>query len=260
MLKFREYGESGPLVIPLHGGPGAPGYLAPLAESLSDSFRVLEPFQRPSGDVPLTVAVHVEDLHELVADLRPSLVGHSWGAMLALAYAAAHPDSAGPIVLIGCGTFDTESRRRLKELLHARTSVEIAALEARIADPDELLRAKGRVWMQASSYDIDPAADDFPEVDARANQETWDDMLKLQREGIYPAAFRAIRSPVLMLHGADDPHPGRMIFESLRQYIPQIEYREWPKCGHYPWLERHAKYEFLKTLRGWLTASALRSR
>jgi hypothetical protein len=36
-------------------------------------------------------------------------------------------------------------------------------------------------------------------------------MIRLQDHGVYPAAFSAIRSPVLMLHGAVDPHPGRMI-------------------------------------------------
>jgi nucleoside-diphosphate-sugar epimerase len=55
----------------------------------------------------------VADLHEVVttcSSSTPALVGHSWGAMLSLAYAAAHPDSAGPIVLICSGTFDLPSR------------------------------------------------------------------------------------------------------------------------------------------------------
>jgi pimeloyl-ACP methyl ester carboxylesterase len=254
MPRVREYGSSGPLVMLLHGGPGAPGYLAPLARSLAERFRVLEPFQRPSGDVPLTVALHVEDLHEFIGARRPALVGHSWGAMLALAYAAAHPESAGPIVLVGCGTFDEASRARFHQLLNERLSADIAAIETRIADPDELLRAKGRLWFEASSYDIDAAASESPEVDARANAETWADMLRIQKEGVYPAAFRAIRSPVLMLHGAAGPHPGRMILESLRPSIPHIEYREWPRCGHYPWLERHARREFVEAMEAWLLA------
>jgi len=41
---MRTYGISGPIVIVLHGGPGAAGYLAPLARGLAESFRVLEPF------------------------------------------------------------------------------------------------------------------------------------------------------------------------------------------------------------------------
>src|SRR5881397_3652262 len=109
-MKVRKYGISGPQVVVLHGGPGAPGYMAPVARGLADSFRVFEPLQRGSGPEPLTVARHVADLHDLLerrcGNARPALVGHSWGAMLALAYAAEHPGRAASLVLIGCGTFD----------------------------------------------------------------------------------------------------------------------------------------------------------
>jgi len=88
--------------------------------------------------------------------------------------------------------------------------------------------------------------------DARAYRETWKDMLCAQDAGTYPAAFTAISSPVLMLHGADDPHPGTMIRDSLVPHIPHLEYREWPRCGHYPWLEREAREEFFRAMTTWL--------
>ena len=88
--------------------------------------------------------------------------------------------------------------------------------------------------------------------DLRAHTETWEDMLRLQESGLYPAAFSAIRSPVLMLHGAYDPHPGRMIQAGLAPYLPQIEYREWERCGHDPWCERYARDEFFAVLSIWL--------
>src|SRR5882672_2712922 len=122
-LHVREYGNSGPRVVLLHGGPGAPGYMAPVARELADSFRVLEPFQRGSGGEPLSVARHVADLRELISlkgGERPLIVGHSWGAMLALAHAAAHPDAAGANVLIGCGTFDQTARVRMAAIREER--------------------------------------------------------------------------------------------------------------------------------------------
>jgi pimeloyl-ACP methyl ester carboxylesterase len=70
---------------------------------------VLEPHQRGSSDRPLTVATHVQDLDDLIRERcgahQPVLVGHSWGAMLALVYAAHHPLTPAALVLIGCGTF-----------------------------------------------------------------------------------------------------------------------------------------------------------
>lgn len=81
--RIRFHGKDGPPVIALHGGPGACGGAARIAQGLSDEFRVLEPWQRISGDTPLSVAVHIADLHELICsrckDEKPALVGESWG-------------------------------------------------------------------------------------------------------------------------------------------------------------------------------------
>lgn len=255
----REYGAPGRTVIVLHGGPGAPGSAAALARGLADEFRVLEPFQRRAGGAPLTVARHVEDLRALVAecgDPRPALVGHSWGAMLALAYAAAHPGTLSSLALVGCGTFDLASRAEFRARLEARMDADfkrrLAALDQAIPDPDARLAAKGALL--GALYDVDPLEADGDSIpaDAQGGEETWQDMLRLQAEGIYPAAFAAIDAPALMLHGDDDPHPGRMIHASLRQWMPQIEYLGWARCGHSPWLERGAREEFFRALKAWL--------
>jgi pimeloyl-ACP methyl ester carboxylesterase len=259
-MQVREYGNSGPSVVVLHGGPGAPGYMAPVARGLADAFCVFEPFQRGSGDEPLTVARHVADLHEWVASCcggaRPALVGHSWGAMLALAYAAAHPGCAAALVLVGCGTFDLAARDRLRAIREERMDDDlrrrIARLPEEFPDPDERLRVIGELTQSLDSYDLVSTEGEMQACDARAHHETWQDMVRLQAEGVYPAAFAAIEAPVLMLHGAVDPHPGRMIRASLEPHLLQLEYVEWERCGHYPWLERAVREEFFAVLRSWL--------
>jgi pimeloyl-ACP methyl ester carboxylesterase len=93
--------------------------MAPVARGLAGSYRVVEPFQRGSGHERLTVARHVADLHEVInfyaGCCRPPLLGASWGAMLALAYAATHPSSTGPVILVGC--FDLAARAELQKPL-----------------------------------------------------------------------------------------------------------------------------------------------
>src|SRR5262245_447847 len=258
MLFVRTYGSSGPPVIVLHGGPGAAGHMAPVANGLADLYRVIEPFQRGSGSERLTVARHVADLHEVISvcakDCRPALLGASWGAMLALAYAAAHPSSTGPLVLVGCGTFDPVARAAMESTIAQRMNDEIRARlkQADHLDPNARLKASVEAEALIYSYDplILPHADD--EVDARAHEETWDDLLSLQTEGVYPAAFAAIKVPVLMVHGTFDPHPGRLTMQMLRPYLPQLEYCELTHCGHYPWLERAAADVFFSLVRDWL--------
>ena len=259
MLHFRTYGRSGPAIILLHGGPGAPGEVAPIGRELADSFRLIEPFQRSSAAEPLTVAGHIADLHDLVmacgADHKPVFIGFSWGAMLALAYAAAHPDSTGPLILVGCGTFDQRSRDQLNRTLADRTTPEVRNAEHRAASlpmDDERLRASAAACMPLYAYA--PVTDELEHehIDARAHEESWRDMLRLQADGTYPAAFTSIKTPVLMLHGDFDPHPGPVIHASLQRYIPQLAYRELAKCGHYPWIERYAAAQFYESIREWL--------
>ncbi len=259
-MRVRTYGTSGSAVVVLHGGPGAPGHMAPVARGLADVFRVLEPFQRCSGDDRLTVARHVADLDELVESecqgVRPGLVGSSWGAMLALAYAADHPDRAGPLVLIGCGTFDRAARARMRATLDERMEKPLRRrlqhLTEEFPDPDKRLRAMADLILPLYSHDLVTKDQEIEFCDARAQHETWADMVRLQDQGVYPAAFAAIDAPVLMLHGAVDPHPGRAIQAGLKPHLPQLEYREWPQCGHYPWLEKAVRDEFFTVLRGWL--------
>ena len=261
-LLVKEYGSGLDTVIALHGGPGAAGGIAPLARELGKRWHVLEPFQRSSGGRPLTVAKHIEDLDVLVRARRghdhPVLVGHSWGAMLALAYAAEHPTVPAALVLIGCGTFSRGARAAFEAQLEARLApadrVRLARIRHTEASADRRLAAIGRLMTQVHGHDGVVAEEDAAEADALAHEETWADMLRPHRDGGFPAAFSAIRVPVLMIHGEADLHPGVVISEHLRSRIPHLEYRELPGCGSTPWLERQATQAFFDALQPWMKA------
>lgn len=128
---------------------------------------------------------------------------------------------------------------------------QLEAVARDFTEADARLRKIAEVSLPLDMFDpISPVV--LPECDARAHEETWNDMVRLQEEGTYPAAFAAIECPVLMLHGAMDPHPGTMIRDSLARHITQLEYHEWQNCGHYPWLERAVGDEFYAVLEAWL--------
>ena len=262
-MKLRTYGDAGPIVIVLHGGPAAAGEAAPIARGLSDQFRTFEPFQTGSGDAPLTISRHVEDLHELIQSIRsvrrPAIVGESWGAMLALAYASVYPEAMAALVLIGCGTFDKSARARMTETIEARKTGQLQAKFESLKDayPNETERLLAEHKLTELIYEFDPMEESGPAeptgpFDLRAHTETWNDMLRLQENGTYPGAFSSIRSPALMIHGEYDPHPGRIIYEGLRPYVAQLEYYELRNCGHSPWKEKQAKDEFFSLLLTWL--------
>jgi pimeloyl-ACP methyl ester carboxylesterase len=176
--------------------------------------------------------------------------------MLALAYAAAHPGCVASLVLIGCGSFDPASRERMRAICDERTDPalrqRLERVPQEVSDPDDRLRVRADLLLRPYSHDLVVSHLEAEVCDACAHRETWEDMMRLQREGVYPAAFAAIKAPVLMLHGAVDPHPGPMIRASLMPFLPQLEYQEWAPCGHYPWLEKAVREEFVATLRTWL--------
>ena len=89
-------------------------------------------------------------------------------------------------------------------------------------------------------------------MDAVGHVETWNDVLRLQKDGIEPGIFSRIRIPVLMVHGDTDTHPGARTAALLKAYMPQLEYVEIGHCGHEPWRERHGRGPFFDILCRWI--------
>ncbi len=80
MDNLRFYGSPPFRVAVLHGGPGAPGEMAPVAQELAHERGVLEPLQTAE-----TVDGQVEELRAVLethANLPVTLIGWSWGAWL----------------------------------------------------------------------------------------------------------------------------------------------------------------------------------
>ena len=261
-VEVRMYaGRAGPVVV-LHGGPGAPGSAAGLAAPLAPEFEVWEPLQRRSGVLELTVDRHVADLRAVAPDAA-TIVGHSWGAMLGLSYAASHPSAVRALALVGCGTYDEASRAeyerryqaRLDDARRARSEeLRIAMANTRTdAERDRMLALRGELAGEVQSVDLLPDAEPtmFP-ADAAGHEQTWQDVLRRQAAGLEPRTFAAITAPVLMIHGDEDPHPGPMIRDALDPHLARLEYVEIARCGHEPWRERHGREPFLSALRAWL--------
>jgi pimeloyl-ACP methyl ester carboxylesterase len=99
---------SGPVVVLVHGQPGAGGDWAALADMLSGDHRVLAP-DRPGWGSDLRgargIAANADVLEELLlaagAESPVTVVGHSLGGGIALELALRHPERVGALVLVG---------------------------------------------------------------------------------------------------------------------------------------------------------------
>ncbi len=100
-LYSREIGRGQPVIV-LHGGPDFDhGYLLPDLDRWADAFRLIYYDQRGRGKSAdqvrpegVTLASDVDDLNQVMQHFRlgsAAVLGHSWGAVLALEYALRHP-------------------------------------------------------------------------------------------------------------------------------------------------------------------------
>jgi proline iminopeptidase len=249
---------TGPPVALLHGGPGLWDYLAPLAALLDDAFTVIRFDQRGCGrsagrDGPFTIAQAVADLDQLRAALgfgQWAVAGHSWGAELALRYAAAHPGrvtAAACIGGVGAGNgyrdpHKAEEARRLGPGRERHAALSAVPAASRTLDEERELC----LLQWATDYSPGPGAagharalwDTRPpgaRINDAANRRLWADRAA---EDLLQAAAR-VTCPVMILHGADDPRPWSAA-DGLLAALPGARRVVLDGAGHAPWAEQPA--------------------
>lgn len=113
-LYLEAYGQGDETLVFIPGLGGTTRYWAPRIRSMHDHYRVilvdlLGFGQSPKPWTRYSVEHHVEALHTRLRGLGPmSLVGHSLGALIAMAYAARHPDQVKNVIALGMPCFGSQ--------------------------------------------------------------------------------------------------------------------------------------------------------
>ncbi|SYZ73429.1 putative hydrolase [Candidatus Zixiibacteriota bacterium] len=255
-IKLRKYGNPPYRTVVLHGGPGAPGYMAPVARELSRLTGVLEPMQTKDS-----VQGQIDELRETILEHglpRVTLIGSSWGAVLGLLFAASNLNMVRKLILIGSAVFDTENSSRIDAIRAGRLDdksrqryFEIKKLLGNVSDRQKLVLFEewGRLCSRADMFD--PVTTDLEviEVQSEINNMVWSDFKAMRdNPGCLRRLFTAVNIPVIVIHGDYDPHPIEGIRPFLESCIKDITFHILPQCGHYPWIERHAFARFYDIL------------
>jgi len=130
----RTYGDRAlaPVIV-IHGGPGGDSkYLEPL-RGLAGRHRLIFYDQRGTGLSPrvdktfLTLESSLDDLHSLVSHYGGhspvKLIGHSWGAMLTIAYLGTHPERVSHAVVVEPGMLNPDAAKEFVRRLKASQSL-----------------------------------------------------------------------------------------------------------------------------------------
>jgi proline iminopeptidase len=249
-----------PPVVLLHGGPGMWDYLEPVARML-EPLTVVHRFDQRGcgGSDPSdrhTVARYVADIEALRRHWRHDtwiVLGHSFGATLAFAYAVAHPGRTAALgYLAGVGVGDWRRAYRTERLrrMTADQQERLAALRARPdRSPAEEVEFRALSWFTDFA---DPVlgwklaladAQEDKAINFEANQmlnaetEQWSvaDML---------AQARRLPMPCWFVHGHGDPRPSSTVAD-LADEIPGAQMHVMAGAGHNLWRERPTELQDL---------------
>lgn len=242
----RTHGEAPFEIAVLHGGPGAFGEFTPLAEELAvQGHGVLEPRQT-AGSVTGQIA-------ELKAQLsdhgRMTVLGWSWGAWLGSLFAAAHPASVSRLVLVGSAPFRNEDSAQIRETRNARlTAAERAEIEDGLTGDPRKFQHAIELMDKADAYELISHEKPGIEFDHEIHRSVWREAAELRQSGELLRRVSQINCPVPAVHGDHDPHPASGVEEPLRSALPDAGLTLLARCGHKPWLERHAREAFYQVL------------
>lgn len=219
---FTRMVGAGPPVVVLHGGPGAHhDYLLPQYDEFARGRSLRYYDQRGGGqspvdrNTPLGWQEHVEDLDALRDRWRIdrlTLLGYSWGGLLALLYAATHPERVGRLALVAPvsmnQTLRDEGERRFQErmadpeLIRAREALQHSDLRVREPDAYRQRAFALSVWgyfkNPARAQDLTPFR-----VTERTRRMVWKSLGSYDLQ----SALGAVRAPSLIVHGRHDPVP-----------------------------------------------------
>jgi proline iminopeptidase len=258
----REIGQGQPIIV-LHGGPDFDHtYFLPELDRLADAFRLIYYDQRGRGrsaknvqPEDVTIESEVEDLERLREYFQlgsVALLGHSWGAVLAMEYATRHAPRVSHLVLMNTLCLQSDYML-LRQDRRARAPDDIAQLKAMAAsdagyqegDPEAVAayyRIHFRAALQRPEHHekiIQRLLASFTQegirkaraIDERLMQETW----RLNEYDLLPR-LRQLHIPTLVIHGEHDFVP-LACAAHVAQSIPGARFTVLKDCGHFSYLE-----------------------
>jgi len=259
-------------LLVLHGGPGAHhDYLLPQMLHLAKRYNVIFYDQRAGGKSKsderehITWKTHVMDLHAIIREFAipsPSIVGYSFGGMLAVLYtleAQKHDSMKSPsrLALIDCAplrmefrkAFEAEFLKRQNGMHIRRLREELAASGLRESDPAEYRQRTFELAVAPYFSDPAKAKNLTPfRVTGRVQTSVWD---SLGSDYDLIGQLEPMGIPTMFIHGRDDPIPVASSIEGSKAMGGELVLLD--DCGHVPYVEQPG--QLFGALDGFLAAT-----
>ena len=256
---YRTFGTGKPLLI-INGGPGmnSDGFQG-LATTLSENFRTIIFDQRGTGksvlkkvdSTTITMELMISDIESLRKQLgfkRWSVLGHSFGGMVASAYATLHPDVIERIVLSSSGGINLGLLDYFRESLNSKLTTSqrdtIEYWAVRMDREDGGYARLQRAKVLAHAYVLDTTyypviAERLTQINPEVNQLMWDNLHQINFD--CRDQLQDVDIPVLIIQGKQDlvrPQTAEDSHKAFRN--SRIVYMD--HCIHYGWLDNPEVY------------------
>jgi len=259
-IGYETFGSLGPAlpVIAVNGGPGlSHAYMLvnDLWTKIAEHRLVVFYDQRGTGaskrlqpGAPQTMAAQIADLDAVRAKLgldKPALVGDSYGGMLAMAYAAAHPEHVGKLILSDSAAPSWNSMVHLLPQTFPDIEEQDEAEQKRLGDTTEAA-ARAGLLNHFKMIFYSPAKRDayltkmgdlgFEPAIGEAVAEATKDL------DLTPSLAGFTGFPTLVLSGRYDMNVAPLTAWRIAHAIPNAKIVFFEESGHLPSYEEPEKY------------------
>lgn len=256
-LYHHSIGDGAPVIV-IHGGPGLGcAYLENHLAGLSNKHQVIFYDQRNSGrsalhndSTQISLASFLKDINVIRKEYghkKISLIGHSWGGLLAMKYALQFPEQTEKLILINSVAANSELNDKANTLLGNKFSTDDKQARAQImrteAFTNQKTEAYDELMMLGFAYQfsnrnlINQLELKLPE-DFAAKSTLLAHLYKDLYQYNFTEDLKKIESPTLLLYGLDDPLTP-FTLNSLAQAIPNNQIEAIEDAGHFPFIEKN---------------------
>ena len=255
-LYYEIYGSGKPILF-LTGGPGNSGeYFIPVAKRVSARYQSILLNQRGTGRSTVTeYSPETINLIEAINDLELlrkhlklnewTVLGHSWGGMLGIAYASKHPEVVSDLILIAPGgmTMDFEEFEQI--IMGRLTEEDMETInywqdpERSASDPHgamiEMMKAQQPGYFVAREKGKEFIASlNTDNFSVPTYQYMWGNLMATKYD--LTESLRVFKNPTLLLLASGDP--GLSGGLAIKNSLPQSEVVIIEDSGHYPFIEQ----------------------
>ncbi len=237
---YRESG-TGPTVVCIHANASSSSQWRPLMERLCLSYRVIAPDTHGAGKGPPWPANKKITLDDEVAlldsifkssDAQITLVGHSYGAAVALIAAIRNPFKVNALVLYEPTLFSLidAATPPPNDVDGIREAVRLATNALAAGNRGEAAEIFIDFWMGLGTWRAKPEAQRATIEPSICNVAGWANALFTEATPL--SAFKALDIPVLLMQGSESPESGIAVANLLAQEMSQVNAIRLDGLGH----------------------------